>query len=220
VKALLKKDSSTASKPDAGTRIWTSEHGWTPLMYCAKSRVGATDKKKAAVLAEIAHLLIASGASPDGCVDMAMENLAVLRAMLDAGGKVADDDSIHHAACEGHHDALDILLEYGTSLRGTLGTDHHCGYTPFGCAITSRSMQGVQWFLDHGQDSNQIGSKTGENGLHVAVHYGASDKLLALLLEGGCKLNQKDKEKHTPLDRAKEKKHKKAIAALEAAGAS
>jgi hypothetical protein len=87
VKALLKKDSSTASKPDAGTRIWTSEHGWTPLMYCAKSRVGATDKKKAAVLAEIAHLLIASGASPDGCVDMAMENLAVLRAMPDAGAK-------------------------------------------------------------------------------------------------------------------------------------
>lgn len=87
VKALLKKDSSTASKPDAGTRIWTSEHGWTPLMYCAKARVGATDKKKAAALAEIAHLLIASGASPDGCVDMAMENLAVLRAMPDAGAK-------------------------------------------------------------------------------------------------------------------------------------
>ena len=81
------KGGELKSKPDAGTRIWTSEHGWTPLMYCAKSRVGATDKKKAAVLAEIAHLLIASGASPDGCVDMAMENLAVLRAMPDAGAK-------------------------------------------------------------------------------------------------------------------------------------
>jgi ankyrin repeat protein len=51
----------------------------------------------------------------------------------------------------------------------------------------------------------------------VAVHYGASDKMLGLLLEHGAKANQKDKQGRTPLGRAREKKHKKAIAYREGA---
>jgi ankyrin repeat protein len=171
-------------------------------------------------LAEIVRLLIDSGASPTGCVDMSLGNLAVLRALLDAGGEIADDDTIHHAACYGQHQGLEILLEYGTRLDGTRGTDHHGGYTPLGCAISSRSLQGVKWFLDNGQCPNQIGRKDRENGLHVAVHYGASDKMLQLLLDAGCKLNHKDKQGRTPLARAQEKNHKKSIAMLAAAGAT
>jgi ankyrin repeat protein len=219
VRALLKKDKELAVTPDEGTRIWTSEHGWTPMMYCARSHVGATDKKKERALAEIAQALIDHGATPDGCVDMALGNLAVLKTLLDAGGKVADDDSLNHAASDGHFEALEMLMEHGTTLDGTRGTDHHGGYTPLGCAVSCRSIQGATWFLEKGQSPNQIGSKTRQNGLHVAVDYGASEKMLKLLVDHGAKLNQKDSQGHTPLARAQEKKHKKAIVFLEAAGA-
>ena len=43
--------------------------------------------------------------------------------------------------------------------------------------------------------------------------------MLKLLVDHGAKLNQKDSQGHTPLARAQEKKHKKAIVFLEAAGA-
>ena len=260
VKALLKKDPSLASTPDTGSRIWTSEEGWFPLHYCARSHVGDEDKKKGRALAQITDLLLDHGADPTGCVDQAMGNLAVLEAMLAAGGKIADDDTVHHAACEGQVEALELLMEYGTALDGTRGTDHHGGYTPLGCAVSSRSIQGAKWFLEQGQNPNKIKSKEGENCLHVAVRYGASDKMLELLLAGaivavrvsapgrpagqegghwspllcavagaanpaitrlllehGAKENQKDKQGRTPLGRAREKKHKKAIAYLEGA---
>ena len=53
----------------------------------------------------------------------------------------------------------------------------------------------------------------------MAVHFGASDKMLQLLIDYGAEINQKDKQRGTPLARAREKKHKKAVAFLEAAGA-
>ena len=44
--------------------------------------------------------------------------------------------------------------------------------------------------------------------------------MLKLLLDHGAKLNQKDSQGRTPLVRAREKKHEKAIAFLEAEGAT
>ena len=126
VKTLLKKDRLLASTPDTGSRIWTSEEGWFPLHYCARSHVGDDDTKKGRALAQITQLLLDHGADPTGCVDQAVGNLAVLEALLLAGGKVADDDTVHHAACEGHVEALKLLMEHGTALDGTRGTDHQC----------------------------------------------------------------------------------------------
>ncbi|MEE2831384.1 MAG: hypothetical protein VYD18_03405 [Candidatus Latescibacterota bacterium] len=44
--------------------------------------------------------------------------------------------------------------------------------------------------------------------------------MLKLLLDHGAKLNQKDSQGRAPLVRAREKKHKKAIAFLETEGAT
>ena len=222
VRELLREDPDLATAHDPDTRIYYSEKGWTPMHYCAKSCIGRSDTRKAQDLAETAQLLLLGGADPHGCVDLAVYagNLAVLEILLKAGGEIADDDTLNHSACEGLFESLEMLLKYKVPLDGTKGTGHHGGYTPLGCAVSCRSLRGAQWFLDHGQDPNEIKSADGENALHVAVHWGASDKMLRLLLDYGAKLEQKDKQGRTPLARAREKNRKKAIAFLEVAGSA
>ena len=222
VKELLREGPALATAHDPETRIYYSKNGWTPLHYCAKSCIGKSDAKRAQDLAETAQVLLQGGADPQGCVDLAVYagNTAVLEILLQAGGEVADDDTLNHSACEGLFDSLEMLLKYNVPLDGTKGTGHHGGYTPLGCAVSCRSFKGAQWFLDHGQDPNEIKSADGENALHVAVHWGASDKMLRLLLDYGARLDQRDKQGRTPLTRAREKNRKKAIAFLEAAASA
>ena len=221
VNALLKKDPSLATAHDHGTRIWTNDKGWTALAYCVSSRVGRDDEEKRKALVRIARTLLDHGADVAGSLDLAIytDNLEMIETLLKAGAAPGDDDNLNHAACDGRFEALNLLLESGVRMDGTRGTGHHGGYTPLGCAVSSRSIKGAKWFLENGQDPNRIKSKDGENCLHVAVHYGAGDKMLQLLLEYGARLDQKDSQGRTPLARAREKKHRKAVAFLEAAGA-
>ncbi len=221
VREILATDPSQAQVYHEGTKIWTDDRGWTPLLYCARSALGRNDEQKTQDLADIAQCLLDHGADVAGCVEQAIynQNMAVFETLLKAGGRVVDDDTLNHAACDGQFEALELLLQYGTRLDGTNGTEHHGGYTPLGCAVTCRSLQGVRWFLEQGQNPNRIKSQEGENCLHVAVHFGASNEMLKLLLDYGTEINQKDSFGRTPLALAQEKKRKKAIPFLEAAGA-
>lgn len=222
VAELLQQDPGLARTYHAGSQIWTDEKGWTPLLYCARSSLGDKDPEKARQLAELSQLLLDHGADPAGCVEQVIPkpNRAMLEMFLQAGARIQDDDTINHAACDGHFEALDLLMEYGLRLDGTRGTDHHGGYTPLGCAVSCRSLQGVRWFLEKGEDPNQIKSSQGENCLHVALNFGASNPMLQLLLDHGAELNGMDAAGRTPLAVAHEKNRKKAIPFLEAAGAS
>ena len=142
----------------------------------------------------IARTLLDHGADVAGSLDLAIytDNLEMIETLLKAGATLGDDDNLNHAACDGRFDALKLLLESGVRMDGTRGTEHHGGYTPLGCAVSSRSIKGAKWFLENGQDPNRIKSKEGENCLHVAVHYGAGDKMLQLLLEYGARIDQRD----------------------------
>ncbi len=219
VREILASDPSQAQTYHAGTRIWTDDRGWTPLLYCARSQLGREDAEKTRDLADVAQCLLDHGADVTGCVEQAIyaNNMQVFEMLLRAGGKVTDDDTLNHAACDGQFEALELLLQYGTRLDGTRGTEHHGGYTPLGCAVACRSLQGVRWFLEKGQDPNQIKSQEGQNCLHVAVHHGASNRMLALLLEYGADPNQQDAAGRTPLALAQEKQRTKAMAFLQAA---
>ena len=223
VNALLKKDPSLATAHSRRARVWASDSdkGWTALTYCVSSRLGREDEEKRKGLVRIARTLLDHGADVSGCLDLAIYtgNLQMVETLLEAGGTLGDDDNLNHAACDGQFEALNLLLESGIRMDGTRGTEHHGGYTPLGCAVSSRSLRGAKWFLENGQDPNRIKSKDGENCLHVAVHYGAGDKMLQLLLDHGARIDQEDSQGRTPLARAREKGHKKAIAFLEAAGA-
>ena len=221
VEELLSDNPSLAASYDPATRIWTDSRGWSALVYCTRSCLGRNDRAKAKALAATARCLLAHGAAPNGCIEHAIHsgNLQIMETLLEAGASVADDDTLNHAACDGQFEMLDLLLKHGTRLDGTRGTEHHGGYTPLGCAVSCRSLQGVQWFLEQGQDPNHIESQANENCLHVAVHFGASNKMLRLLLDFGARLDQRDSSGRTPLDKAREKNRTKAIVFLEKAAA-
>ena len=222
VNALLKADPSLAKAHHEGTKLWTDDDGWTPLNYCVRSHVGRDSEEKRVGLAQIARTLIDHGADMGGCVDQAIysNNMEVFEMLLKAGGTCADDDTINHAACDGQFDALEMLLAYGGKLNGTRAAPSITAGTLRSAARFPVAASGARnGCLRRGRTPTQSRAKTERNCLHVAVHFGASDKMLQLLLDRGAKINQKDKQGRTPLARAHEKGHTKAIAFLEAAGA-
>ena len=215
VRALLKKNPQQAAILD--DLEGQKRDGWSALRYCALSRMGHTDRKLAHAQVEIARLLTENGADPKGCVDLACwaNNPSVAKVLLENGGTISDDDTLNHVACDGHTEVLEVLVEHDVPLDGTRGTEHHGGYTPLGCAVSCRSLRGVQWFLDNGQNPNRIKSKTGETALHVAVNWRASDKMLKLLVDSGTKLKAKDTQGRTALDLARAIGYAKAVVFLE-----
>ena len=221
VNALLKADPSLAKAHHEGTKLWTDDDGWTSLNYCVRSHVGKDSEEKSRGLAQIARTLIDHGADMAGCVDQAIysNNMEVFEMLLKAGGTCANDDTINHAACDGQFDALEMLLASETNSTAPAALSITAG-TPRSAAPFPVAASGARnGCLRRGRIPTKSRAKTERNCLHVAVHFGASDKMLQLLLDHGAKINQKDKQGRTPLVRAHQKYHTKAIAFLEAARA-
>jgi ankyrin repeat protein len=165
--------------------------------------------------------MLRRGANPSDVIDVACwgGNELMVELLLHHGGKIQNGDTLNHAACDGQFRILEMLVKHGADLRDTRGTEHHCGYIPFGCAVTMRSMKGVQWFLDHGADPNDIGSRNGETALHAAVHFGCAEPMLKLLIDRGANLNARDKNGQTAVALARAKGKTKAAEFLGGIGA-
>ena len=193
VAQILGRDPEAATRPDADSR----DGGMLPLQYCAGALV-SNEKDHLATAA----LLLDHGADPTSALDRACwsGNVVIAQLLLERGGRLGDDDTVNHLACDGQFDILQLLQKHGAiDFDGTRGTDHHGGYNPLGCAVTMRSLQGVEWFLEQGCNPNKIESKSGETALHVAVSSGSGVPLVRLLVERGAKVDQKNKEGHTAL---------------------
>ncbi len=212
VKALLAKDPKLAQATD--------ENGWNALRYATLSRLGVGDAKVQTALESIARMLLEAGAATDSLLDPACwaGNLPMVKLLLQHGAKLEMGDTLNHAACDGQHEILDALVAAGADLNDCRGTEHHGGYTPFGCTITLGSERGARWFLDHGVDPNEVGGGSGETALHLAINRGCGLPLLKLLVERGVRLGTRDAAGQTALQLARERKNPKAVAFLEAAG--
>ena len=166
--------------------------------------------------------MLERGAELEGCLDVVVyrNNAALARLFLSHGAALSDGDTLNHAACDGAHEALEVLAAHGVDLNLTRGTEHHGGYTPYGCSLTLRSVRGARWFLDHGIDPNYVGGPDGESSMHVAVRNGAGPELLKLLVERGADASARNGSNETPLALARAKGQKSAVEYLSSIGAA
>jgi ankyrin repeat protein len=203
--AILAGSAGFATRADADFR----DGSWLPLQYCARS-VANTEEERVATAA----LLLEHGADPSTALDYACwsNNGGVVELLLQRGGRLGDDDTVNHLACDGQFGVLELLLRYDAiAMNGTRNTEHHGGYNPLGCAVNMRSLKGVTWFLDHGCDPNEVQSKREETALHVAVNSGAGVPLVRLLVQRGVNVNQRDAGGRTALDLAHAKRKNKLV---------
>ena len=207
--AILAGSADAATRADADSR----DGSWLPLQYGARSVAGSEQERIAT-----AAMLLDHGADPSSGLDYACwsNNGGVVDLLLQRGGRLGDDDTVNHLACDGQFGVLDVLLRYDAiAMNGTRNTEHHGGYNPLGCAVNMRSLKGVTWFLDHGCDPNEVRSKSGETALHVAVNSGAGVPLVRLLVQRGVNLNQRDAAGQTALDLAHAKRKTRLVELLE-----
>ena len=203
--AILAGSADAATRADADSR----DGSWLPLQYGARSVAGSEQERIAT-----AAMLLDHGADPSSGLDYACwsNNGGVVDLLLQRGGRLGDDDTVNHLACDGQFGVLDVLLRYDAiAMNGTRNTEHHGGYNPLGCAVNMRSLKGVTWFLDHGCDPNEVQSKSGETALHVAVNSGAGVPLVRLLVERGVNVDQRDTAGQTALDLAHAKRKTKLV---------
>ena len=205
VAAILAGSADAATRADADSR----DGSWLPLQYCARSVAGSEQERIAT-----AALLLDHGTDPSSGLDYACwsNNGGVVELLLQRGGRLGDDDTVNHLACDGQFGVLELLLRYDAiAMNGTRNTEHHGGYNPLGCAVNMRSLKGVTWFLDHGCDPNEVQSKREETALHVAVNSGAGVPLVRLLVQRGVNVNQRDAGGRTALDLAHAKRKNKLV---------
>ena len=102
---------------------------------------------------------------------------------------------LHYAACEGHKDIVQLLLQ-----RGAYHNKKSRGDTPLQEAAFRGHKDVVQLLLDRGADPNET-PNTGRTPLYWAAQQGHAD-VVQLLLDGGADPNRADMFGNTPLHAA------------------
>jgi ankyrin repeat protein len=166
---------------------------WQPLLYVCFSRFGNGGSSRARDLTETARLLLGRGADPNAsytderwpdsplsCLYASAglnNNPALARALLEAGARPDDSESLYHSTEHADLSCLRLLLEYGASPRG--GLNHMLDY---------ENIDGVRLLLAAGADPNQLNQR-GETALHWAVWRGRSTLIIAELLDAGVDMD-------------------------------
>jgi ankyrin repeat protein len=193
VASLLKRDASLATALDA--------NGWTPLHYCCASASFKSLPAAADALVRITTMLLERGADPMAsflfndtwpmrplyfCCGL-HDNPAVAELLFRAGATPYDDETVYHAADEGHAGALALIEKYAdpkllaAEAGKNLAAMFHWGHT-----------RGAKWLLEHGADPNKIFPRFGNSALHEAVIRRANDATFKLLLRHGGNPNVKN----------------------------
>ncbi len=188
VESLLKKDKSAATRCD--------ENGYSLLHYVAKSSMYLQSPKYAGEQLAIAKLLLDAGADPNAsyawpgpghwpisvlymCCGR-VDNAAMTELLMKAGANACDNESVYHAADEGHSECLAVIERYtdkkllAEECTKALRTQMHWGRS-----------RGAKWLLEHGADPNSLHPQFGNSALHQAALLGSNDGVIQLLLAHG-----------------------------------
>jgi ankyrin repeat protein len=204
VAALLKKQPSLAVTLDT--------NGWTALLYCCASALFKSSAEHDRSLVRIAGMLLGLGADPmagflfDGKWPLRPlyfacglhDNPAVAELLFRVGATPYDDETVYHAADEGHEKCLSLIEKYADPAKladeagKNLAAMFHWGHT-----------RGARWLLEHGADPNRIFPRFGNSALHEAVIRRANDATLKLLLKHGGDPTVKNRDGKTAIDLAR-----------------
>ncbi|HEV7300754.1 MAG TPA: ankyrin repeat domain-containing protein [Tepidisphaeraceae bacterium] len=206
VKTLLKADPATATARD--------ENGFTPLHYVTASAHFSQSPKHLANQLAIAQLLIDNGADvnatyvwqgggewPIPVLYRACglhDNPALTELLLKAGAQPFDNESVYHAADEGHDASLAAIAKHADKKKlaaecsKCLATQMHWG-----------KSRGAAWLLAHRADPNALHEGSGNSALHSAIIHGAAAKVITMLLSHGADPKLKNRDGQTAIDLAK-----------------
>ena len=112
----------------------------------------------------------------------------IARALLEAGARPNDGESLYHAAQHFHLASLELLLEYGADPNET----GDWGNTPLYFLLEhfddedANVRQGLMWLLAHGADPDVMCGPRRETSLHAAARRGRSLEVVRMLLEHGA----------------------------------
>jgi len=126
------------------------------------------------------------------------DNPAVAELLFRAGATPYDDETVYHAADEGHPGALALIEKYAdpkllaAEAGKNLASMLHWGHT-----------RGAKWLLEHGADPNKVFPRFGNSALHEAVIRRANDATLKLLLKHGGDPTRKNANGMTALQLAR-----------------
>jgi ankyrin repeat protein len=176
---------------------------WEPLLYVCFSRFANSRSSRAGNLTEAARLLLSHGADPNAsyvderwpdwplpCLYAATglnNNPALGRALLDAGARPNDSESLYHSTEHADLACVRLLLEYGASPRATNTLKH---------MLDRESIDALRLLLAAGADPNEL-SHRGETALHWAVWRGRSAKIIAELLDAGAAIDARKDDGRT-----------------------
>jgi ankyrin repeat protein len=195
---------------------------WQPLLYVCFSRFANGRSDRAADLIETARLLLERGADPNGfyvddrwpaspqpCLYGATgvnNNPALARALLDAGARPDDAESVYHSTEHADLACLRLLLQYGAP---PLGLNHMLDY---------ENIDGVRLLLAAGADPGLLNQR-GETALHWAIWRGRSTRIVAALVDAGVDIDARQRDGRTAYALAVRSGQSEAAALLERRGA-
>jgi ankyrin repeat protein len=196
--------------------------GWQPLLYVCFSRFAQGDSSRAVAMAEVARALLERGADPNAsyvppqwpddplpCLYGATglnNNPALAAALLMAGARADDGESLYHSTEHEDLACLRMLLAHGASpncLKHMLDRE---------------DAEGTRLLLEAGADPNHANCR-GETALHWAVWRGRGKGIVGQLIDHGAALDARRHDGRTAYAMAVHSGQAETAALLAARGA-
>ncbi len=196
-----------------------------PLLYVCFSRYARGGTERAGAMVETARQLLRYGAdanaaftsedapeSPLSCLYAATglnNNAGLGRALLEAGAKPDDGESLYHSTEHRDLECVRLLLEHGATVAGPQVLNH---------MLDGESVEGVRLLLGAGADPNGRMGR-GETSLHWAVRRGRTAAVIRLLLEADAEVDARREDGRTGYALAVASGQREVAELLEARGA-
>lgn len=214
---------------------------WRPLLYACVATALPHDDAARAARSRVVERLLVAGADADRRVRWAPDDAnaprlsplyfatntgaaGIVRALLAAGARPNDGESVYHGAERDQRECLELLLAHGADLDEATPP---YGVTPLFFVLGHRDGQpgtiaadrGLAWLLEHGARPDVPSGVKRETALHAAARSGRRAEIIALLVKHGATVDAARSDGTTPLGIALRMGHAATAAALRSHGA-